>query len=160
MARKLVEAGAALVVGHHPHVLQGMERHGEGAIVYSLGNFIASEVLFTSGDKVTWNRTERTGCILRAELDGKKLLSVEQIPTYDSGQSVEIDRTDFGRKHIARLNQALERGITLKRYRWEHFRVMTLRPILRYLKWSRLKTLRWRQIKNALAGIFHSARAE
>ncbi len=38
-ARALIEAGADLVIGHHPHVLQGIERHGHGLIAYSLGNF-------------------------------------------------------------------------------------------------------------------------
>lgn len=39
-ARALVDAGADLVIGHHPHVLQGIERHGAGIIAYSLGNFV------------------------------------------------------------------------------------------------------------------------
>lgn len=36
----LVDAGAALVVGHHPHVLQGVEWRGGSAIAWSLGNFV------------------------------------------------------------------------------------------------------------------------
>jgi poly-gamma-glutamate synthesis protein (capsule biosynthesis protein) len=28
------------VVGHHPHVLQGIERYRAGVIAYSLGNFV------------------------------------------------------------------------------------------------------------------------
>lgn len=39
-AHALVDAGADVVVGHHPHVLQGVERHGDGIIAYSLGNFL------------------------------------------------------------------------------------------------------------------------
>ncbi len=39
-ARAAVEAGAALVVGHHPHVTQTVERWGEGLIVYSLGDAV------------------------------------------------------------------------------------------------------------------------
>ncbi|HEX7044663.1 MAG TPA: CapA family protein [Burkholderiales bacterium] len=35
-----IEAGAAAVFGHHPHVLQGVERYREGVILYSLGNFV------------------------------------------------------------------------------------------------------------------------
>jgi poly-gamma-glutamate synthesis protein (capsule biosynthesis protein) len=35
-----VEQGADLVIQHHPHVCQGIERHGEGLIAYSLGNFV------------------------------------------------------------------------------------------------------------------------
>ena len=40
LGRALVDAGASLVLGHHPHVLQGWERYGRGAIVYSLGNLV------------------------------------------------------------------------------------------------------------------------
>lgn len=38
-ARSLIDAGAKLVIGHHPHVLQGIEQYQDGYIAYSLGNF-------------------------------------------------------------------------------------------------------------------------
>ena len=40
LAHEIIDAGAALVIGHHPHRLQGVERYGKGLIAYSLGNFI------------------------------------------------------------------------------------------------------------------------
>ncbi|MGI6085487.1 MAG: CapA family protein [Acetivibrionales bacterium] len=39
MAHFAIDHGADLVIGHHPHVLQGMETYKEKNIVYSLGNF-------------------------------------------------------------------------------------------------------------------------
>ncbi|MBT9558521.1 MAG: CapA family protein [Myxococcales bacterium] len=36
----LVDAGASVVVGHHPHVLQGVEFYQGGVIAYSLGNYV------------------------------------------------------------------------------------------------------------------------
>lgn len=44
-ARTLLESGVDLVIGHHPHVLQAIERHRssdehDGLIAYSLGNFL------------------------------------------------------------------------------------------------------------------------
>jgi poly-gamma-glutamate capsule biosynthesis protein CapA/YwtB (metallophosphatase superfamily) len=39
-AHAAIEAGASLVVGHHPHVVQGWERYRGGAIFYSLGNLV------------------------------------------------------------------------------------------------------------------------
>jgi poly-gamma-glutamate capsule biosynthesis protein CapA/YwtB (metallophosphatase superfamily) len=39
-ARAFIDAGADAVVGHHPHVLQGIERYGDGIIAYSLGNLV------------------------------------------------------------------------------------------------------------------------
>jgi poly-gamma-glutamate capsule biosynthesis protein CapA/YwtB (metallophosphatase superfamily) len=38
-AHAAIDAGADLVIGHHAHVLQGVEFYGEGVIVYGLGNF-------------------------------------------------------------------------------------------------------------------------
>ncbi len=34
-----IEAGAHAVVGHHPHIVQGIEWYKSGVILYSLGNF-------------------------------------------------------------------------------------------------------------------------
>lgn len=39
LAHLAVDQGADLVVGHHPHVLQGIEKYQGKNIVYSLGNF-------------------------------------------------------------------------------------------------------------------------
>jgi poly-gamma-glutamate synthesis protein (capsule biosynthesis protein) len=38
-AHSAIEAGADVIIGHHPHVLQGVERYKSGIIFYSLGNF-------------------------------------------------------------------------------------------------------------------------
>lgn len=39
VAHAAIDAGADLVIGHHPHVLQGLEEYQGKMIVYSLGNF-------------------------------------------------------------------------------------------------------------------------
>jgi len=39
LAHAAIDSGASVVLGHHPHVLQGVERYKDGVIVYSLGNF-------------------------------------------------------------------------------------------------------------------------
>ncbi len=39
-ARAAIDAGAKIVVGHHPHVVQPIEEYGGGVIFYSLGNLI------------------------------------------------------------------------------------------------------------------------
>src|SRR6202048_3625404 len=43
LAREMIAAGANIIVGHHPHVLQGVERLDGGVIAYSLGNFTFSD---------------------------------------------------------------------------------------------------------------------
>jgi poly-gamma-glutamate synthesis protein (capsule biosynthesis protein) len=39
-ARQAIDAGAQLVVGHGPHRLRGVEVYGDGAILYSVGDFL------------------------------------------------------------------------------------------------------------------------
>ncbi len=38
-AHSAIEAGADVIIGHHPHILQGIECYRNGIIFYSLGNF-------------------------------------------------------------------------------------------------------------------------
>jgi poly-gamma-glutamate synthesis protein (capsule biosynthesis protein) len=40
LTRAAIAAGATLVLGHHPHVLQGYSRQGSTLVAYSLGNFV------------------------------------------------------------------------------------------------------------------------
>ena len=47
--RELIRAGADVVIGSHPHVLQGMEAFHGGLIVYSLGNFLFPGMEGTGG---------------------------------------------------------------------------------------------------------------
>lgn len=40
LGKYAIDNGADLVIGHHPHVLQGIEEYKDAYIVYSLGNFV------------------------------------------------------------------------------------------------------------------------
>lgn len=81
LAHSLVDAGADLVVGHHPHVLQGVEFRGSGAIVYSLGNFVFSNPK---------DQTRRTG-LLVVELSGGRRPALLRL----SLQPARIHRKDY-----------------------------------------------------------------
>jgi len=39
LAHAIIDAGADIIIGHHPHCVQGIEHYGGGLILYSLGNF-------------------------------------------------------------------------------------------------------------------------
>lgn len=68
--RTALAAGADLVIGHHPHVLQGIEFGDEGIIAYSLGNFVF--------DQITYNR--RQSLILQAAFDKYGLHQLRLVP--------------------------------------------------------------------------------
>lgn len=66
LARLMIDAGADLVVGGHPHVTQGVDTYKGKLIVYSLGNFV-----FDSFENVPGGQT---GWLLRLTLDKHGLL--------------------------------------------------------------------------------------
>ena len=71
IGRSLIDAGADLIVGHHPHVVQELEQYGNGWIAYSLGNFIFDQ---------TFSAETMRGAALRVELDGEKINNVSLLP--------------------------------------------------------------------------------
>lgn len=71
MGRQYIDAGADLVIGSHPHVLQPVEYYNGKPIVYSLGNFV-----FGSSIPST--------ILLKVELDGEEV-QVTEIPCTSSG---------------------------------------------------------------------------
>jgi poly-gamma-glutamate capsule biosynthesis protein CapA/YwtB (metallophosphatase superfamily) len=88
-AAAAIDAGARVVVGHHPHVTQPWERRGNGVIFYSLGNLVFDQ----------FQRTEtQHGALAEVVFSGKTLESaallpvdiVETIPRL-SAESAKID---------------------------------------------------------------------
>jgi poly-gamma-glutamate synthesis protein (capsule biosynthesis protein) len=74
LAHRLADAGALVILGHHPHVLQPVElyRREDGrtaVIAYSLGNFISNQSrLFVPGVTPEAVAATRDGVLLRVEL--------------------------------------------------------------------------------------------
>lgn len=74
-AHAAIDAGADMVIAHHPHVLQGFEWYKVKLIAYSLGNFIFDQDFlstFSSG-------------YLRTVWEGTSLVEARFVPTVISG---------------------------------------------------------------------------
>ncbi|MFA5076227.1 MAG: CapA family protein [Patescibacteria group bacterium] len=70
-AHRAIEAGASLIIGHHPHVTQLVEQYNEGWIFYSLGNFVFDQ---------EWSQETKEGLVLQAIWENKKLVSLKLQP--------------------------------------------------------------------------------
>ncbi len=69
-AHLMIDAGADVVVGHHPHVVQETEKYNNGIIFYSLGNFV-------------FDRTQRgyaSGKAVRLTTMGGVIVGIEELP--------------------------------------------------------------------------------
>ena len=67
IARKLIDAGADMIVGHHSHTIQPFERYKGKYIFYSLGNFCFSNFVF-DGKNIWLPPRRRITAILSVEI--------------------------------------------------------------------------------------------
>lgn len=70
LGRKIIDCGASVVLGHHPHILQGVEKYNGGVIAYSLGNFVFD----------MWQERLRQTMILRLKLSCENDIEFDIIP--------------------------------------------------------------------------------
>jgi poly-gamma-glutamate capsule biosynthesis protein CapA/YwtB (metallophosphatase superfamily) len=88
LGHALVEAGASVVLGSHPHVLQPLVRRSGGLIAFSLGNFVFHRRSSIDGD---------TG-VLEVRFDGGQILEYRLHPhRLDEGPPHRADPTDSAR---------------------------------------------------------------
>ncbi|MBI5645170.1 CapA family protein [Candidatus Kaiserbacteria bacterium] len=73
LAHRFVDAGARIVIGSHPHIVQEHEAYRGVLIYYSLGNFIFDQY---------WNEDVRRGLLLQVTFDKKGVKAVEEIPVH------------------------------------------------------------------------------
>jgi hypothetical protein len=98
IARALAGAGARLIVGHGPHVLQRVEWVGETLVAYSLGNFLFDQ---------PYPADCRWGAILRVTLRGGRIVAIEAVPTVVERGRVVPAGPDAAAAILARLNLQL-----------------------------------------------------
>ncbi len=107
---QLIDAGADLVVGSHPHQIQGYEIYHGKYIFHSLGNFIFP--LFDLSRKA-WAQT----FILSVKVNRKHQYSIDQLPVQSTPTRIQAlsgtARDDFNRR-LGRLNEGLNNR---RRYR-------------------------------------------
>ena len=71
LAHEFVDAGAEIVFGSHPHVVEEREIYGGKYIYYSLGNLIFDQY---------WNDDVSHGLMVKVAFDARGVMSVQDIP--------------------------------------------------------------------------------
>lgn len=96
--REFIEIGADLVIGHHPHVIQGLERHMGKDIYYSLGNFYMD--MFFDQDK------SGSGAVLEVLIEDGTISS-RLIPLNVSRGFVDVDHSGEQLENFRHLSDIL-----------------------------------------------------
>jgi poly-gamma-glutamate synthesis protein (capsule biosynthesis protein) len=126
LAHRLADAGALVVLGHHPHVLQPVElyRRGDGrlaVIAYSLGNFVSNQSRhFVPGVTPDAVAATRDGALLRVILArqdyGRGVVQVEVagadfLPLWTENDTAQIDRRKEPARRPAIRVVAIDRAL-------------------------------------------------
>ncbi len=96
LAHAAIDAGASLVMGHHPHVIQGIELYRRRPIVYSLGDFVFDH----------YSRKTGEAFLFKARIRGRRLLGARVTPVYLSwsGQPQPVGGSE-GAQILGRLQE-------------------------------------------------------
>ncbi len=103
--RAAVDAGADLVIGHHPHVLQGFEIYKDTLIAYSLGNFAFDQDFLST----------HTSVVLRTVFEGTELIDTTLYPVLIDGYRPVATAGDTADLILRQMNEAsLQDAISLR----------------------------------------------
>ena len=93
MARMLSKFNDYVLVGSHPHVLQGIEEYGESLLAYSLGNFCFDDVYLQDNQTKVYelNEDNRMTMILSIDIVENKIKSYEVVPLYISKEKLVLN---------------------------------------------------------------------
>lgn len=80
IAHRIIDMGALIVHGHHPHVPQAVEAYRNGLIMYSLGNFYFPDFTRTDGRKYRFPAEARETMVVVCEVDDRGVQGVDTIP--------------------------------------------------------------------------------
>lgn len=112
LAKKIMTAGADILIGHHPHVLQGEEGIDGALISYSSGNFLFDEfpwsINLEDGTAKEFDSTlserNRQGMMLEVRFADNNEISTKQIFTRISEDAtVELDREPSRKQEYKRF---------------------------------------------------------
>lgn len=106
LAHQFVDAGADLIIGSHPHVLQGLEQYKGKWIAYSTGNFIFTK----SATPATWKTAVfATTCTPKGDC------KIKLIPYHaEVGQPVPMSEKD-GQQLFEEIQELSIGGITINK---------------------------------------------
>lgn len=100
--RTYLDAGADIILGSHPHVLQGMEEWEGKLIAYSLGNFI-----FPGMGSMKF---AEESMILSVGIYNNKIKYIKPIPVNIDNQRISIDKSGIILERFKNLSKKLKRS--------------------------------------------------
>ena len=87
--RAAIDAGATAVLGHHPHVLQAVEKYQGGLIIYSLGNLIFDMAADATYETAAFNLKMEAGRLASLEIIPIRIGRGSYVPALAQGRDAQ-----------------------------------------------------------------------
>ncbi|MCS7092635.1 MAG: CapA family protein, partial [Patescibacteria group bacterium] len=73
LAKEIVDLGADVIIGHHPHVVQDYEEIAGVPVFYSLGNFVFDQM---------WSEKTKKGKLVKIVFENTQIVGIKEYNTY------------------------------------------------------------------------------
>jgi poly-gamma-glutamate capsule biosynthesis protein CapA/YwtB (metallophosphatase superfamily) len=133
IARALAGMGADIVIGHHPHVVRGMEVIGNCPVFYSLGNFYFAETSSAAGERVREAPRNREGLGVKLIFQKGQAPQYELLSFWNNDHEARQDRFQRASRRLISTSRPLQK------YRGDAYLAWYKKQRAYFDKW----TIRW-----------------
>lgn len=151
LANQAVAAGFQIVVGHHPHVPQGIVCRNNSIIAFSLGNFLFGDI----GRKLT--PKQRVGYALEVVISGNKIWKAKVLPFQLFGKwrvrLLEGKKKKIALQLIKRLGSRSQSGEQIKQMWREEANALLKKSMIPTLAGKMLSAYSGKSITKAIRSI-------
>lgn len=138
LARKLAEKIPYVFYGHHPHVIQGIEKYKDSLIAYSLGNFCFDDIYTPKSKEAVIKQSinNKESFVMVLEVENSKLKNYKILPI-----SCDDEKMRIGNQLILEKIKKYSKELLLKKSEYVEKRSIFLKEY--YEKRKQKRDLKW-----------------
>lgn len=112
LSKKIIDTGADLIIGTHPHIIQGYESYKGKRIYYSLGNFLFTDYYDKIGRLHKWNKENYYSIIVELKMNNDNSLIIQERGLYFNKNKLKLSFNEDSLKKLEKRSKKIE----IKRY--------------------------------------------
>jgi poly-gamma-glutamate synthesis protein (capsule biosynthesis protein) len=111
LAQTLIDAGADVIIGHHPHVVQDIGMYKGVPIFYSLGNFIFDQYFSAAVQEGLWVELTFEGNSVQYTLQGVTSIDSRSVPRFMTASENDVFLKVLAKKSSDSVVEQLNLGM-------------------------------------------------
>jgi len=136
MSHSFIEKGADIILGHHPHIIQGIEEYKNGIIFYSLGNFIFDNTAGKVAYMGKWEKRNQS-IIAKIKFNKERKIGYSYLPIYQTDKnSLRIAKGENAKEikeRVKKLSEIILSGKLKEYYYYDGVESIIKREVRTYI---------------------------